>query len=688
VLATDFEQAQKRVLELIPKIEHHRFCYYVLDNPEIEDFEFDKLFNELIELETKFPELRTPQSPTQKVGTAPSTEFKQVHHRHPMLSLANAMGAEDLDKWQERLEKALDSNDVSKLGFVCELKIDGLSIALTYKDGELVEGATRGNGEVGEDVTLNLKTIKNLPKKLNPITLPDGRKKVPAEIDIRGEVFMSIQSFSEVNKQLEEDGEALFANPRNCASGSLRQKDPRKTAKRKLSIWTYNAYIHDLEIDQPQSHHATMNLLKELGFPVEPSFKLVHGISEVKEFCRLWDEKRHSLDYQTDGIVIKLDDLKLWDWLGATSHSPRWAIAFKYPPEETETVLEYIEFDVGRTGAVTPCAMLKPVKLAGTTVKRASLHNYDQIQRLDVRPGDTVVVRKAGEIIPEVLRVVMEKRQANSEPVVYPTHCPICDTPLVRGTDEAAFKCPNIYGCRAQITRRLEHFVGKEAMNIDGVGEVLVKQLVESGLIQDAADFYSLDLESLLKLERMGQKSAEKILLQLEAAKSRPMANLFAALGIPHVGVNMAYDLAQYFPSIEKLASATPEDIEKIEGVGPNISRSVSEFFKNPQTIKLIEKLQKYGVSLEDSADAKASLKVSDTLAGKSFVITGTLKGLDRLKAETEIKQRGGKASSSVSKNTSYLVVGENPGSKLAKAESLNVKVLSEDEFLELLKAT
>jgi len=687
MLATDFEQAQKRVEELIPLIEHYRFCYYVLDNPEIEDFEFDKLFNELNELETKFPELKTPESPTQKVGTAPSTEFKQVHHRHPLLSLANAMGSDDLDKWEERLAKALDSSDVSKLGFVCELKIDGLSIALTYKDGELVEGATRGNGEVGEDVTLNLKTIKSLPKKLNPITLPDGRKKIPAEIDIRGEVFMSIASFSEVNKQLEEEGEALFANPRNCASGSLRQKDPRKTAKRKLSIWTYNAYIHDLEIDQPKSHHATMSLLKELGFPVEPSHKFVHGMSEVKEFCRIWDEKRHTLDYQTDGIVIKLDDIKLWDWLGATSHSPRWAIAFKYPPEETETVLEYIEFDVGRTGAVTPCAMLKPVKLAGTTVKRASLHNYDQIQRLDVRPGDTVVVRKAGEIIPEVLRVVLEKRPAQSEPVVYPSNCPICDTPLIRGADEAAFKCPNIYGCKAQITRRLEHFVGKEAMNIDGVGEVLVKQLVESGLVQDAADFFKLDLESLMQLERMGKKSAEKILQQAELAKSRPMANLFAALGIPHVGVNMAYDLAQYFPSIEKLASASAEEIEKIEGVGPNISRSVSEFFKNPETIKLVEKLKEYGVSLEDAADAKASLKVSDTFAGKSFVITGTLQGMDRLKAETEIKQRGGKASSSVSKNTSYLVVGENPGSKLAKAESLNVKVLSEDEFLELLQA-
>lgn len=687
MLATEFEQAQKRVQELIPLIEHYRFCYYVLDNPEISDQEFDKLFYELIDLETKFPELKTPESPTQKVGTAPSTEFKQVHHRHPLLSLANAMGSDDLDKWEERLCKALDSNDVSKLGYVCELKIDGLSIALMYKNGELVEGATRGNGEVGEDVTLNLKTIKSLPKKLNPITLPDGTKKIPAEIDIRGEVYMSVQNFSEVNKQLEEEGEALFANPRNCASGSLRQKDPRKTAKRKLSIWTYNAYIHDLEIEQPKSHHATMSLLKELGLPVEPSFKLVHGMNEVKEFCRIWDEKRHSLDYQTDGIVIKLDDVKLWDWLGATSHSPRWAIAFKYPPEETETVLEYIEFDVGRTGAVTPCAMLKPVKLAGTTVKRASLHNYDQIQRLDVRPGDTVVVRKAGEIIPEVLRVVLEKRPAKSEPVVYPSNCPICDTPLVRAADEAAFKCPNIYGCKAQITRRLEHFVGKEAMNIDGVGEVLVKQLVESGLVEDAADFFKLDLDSLLQLERMGKKSAEKILQQTQAAKNRPMANLFAALGIPHVGVNMAYDLAQYFPSIEKLASASSEEIEKIEGVGPNISRSVSEFFKNPQTIKLISKLKEYGVSLEDKADAQASLKVSDALAGKSFVITGTLKGMDRLKAETEIKQRGGKASSSVSKNTSYLVVGENPGSKLAKAESLNVKVLSEDEFLELLAA-
>lgn len=685
MIALDFEQAQKRVQELIAKIEHHRFCYYVLDAPEIEDSEFDKLFNELVELETKYPELLTPGSPSQKVGAAPSTEFKQVHHRHPLLSLANAMGTEDLDKWEERLGKALDQSDVSSLGFVCELKIDGLSIALTYKDGELIEGATRGNGEVGEDVTLNLKTIKSLPKKLNPISI-NGTKKVPASIDIRGEVYMSIPSFMDVNKQLEDDGEPLFANPRNCASGSLRQKDPRKTARRKLSIWTYNAYIHDEDIPQPQSHHENMNLLKELGFPVEPNFKLVHGMDAVKNFCTLWDEQRHKLDYQTDGIVIKLDDLKLWDWLGATSHSPRWAIAFKYPPEETETILEDISFDVGRTGAVTPCAMLKPVKIAGTTVKRASLHNYDQIQRLDVRRGDTVVIRKAGEIIPEVLRVVTEKRPAQSEPVVYPTNCPVCDTALVRGEDEAAFKCPNIYGCRAQITRRLEHFVGKEAMNIDGMGEVLVVKLVEKGLVEDAGDFYKLDFETLSSLERMGEKSARKILDQIEAAKKRPMANLFAALGIPHVGVNMAYDLAQYFPSIEALSSATPEEIEKIEGVGPNISRSVSEFFKHPQTIKLIEKLRQSGVSLEEAADRAASLKISNTLEGKTFVITGTLQGMDRLKAETEIKQRGGKASSSVSKKTTYVVAGENAGSKLAKAQELGVTVLSEDEFMELLK--
>ena len=699
------EDAKKRIKFLRDELTRHNKLYEE-GRSEILDAEYDVLKRELLRLEEEFPNLATRNSPTQKVGAPqsmqmfldilPSNKAKtallkslgKIEHRPAMLSLGNANGYNELESWFNRLSKSIDEIDhvPSELSFICELKIDGLSISLTYQDGEFLEGATRGNGDIGDDVTANLKKIAGLPRKLKPFTDHKGRKRIPSRVNVRGEVYLAISKFNALNEMLNLNHLVTFANPRNAAAGSLRQKDPRVTEARKLSLWAYNAFF-DSDIDKTiTSHERTLQILAEMGFPVEPHYRVVSSLEQMKEFCDFFDVQRFGLDYQTDGIVIKLNNRDIWNEIGYTSNSPRWAVAFKYPPQELETILEDISFDVGRTGAVTPCAMLKPVKIAGTTVKRASLHNYDQIQRLDVRRGDTVVIRKAGEIIPEVLRVVTEKRPPQSEPVVYPTNCPVCDTALVRGEDEAAFKCPNIYGCRAQITRRLEHFVGKEAMNIDGMGEVLVVKLVEKGLVEDAGDFYKLDFETLSGLERMGEKSARKILEQIEAAKKRPMANLFAALGIPHVGVNMAYDLAQYFPSIEALSSATPEEIEKIEGVGPNISRSVSEFFKHPQTIKLIEKLRQSGVSLEEAADRAASLKISNTLEGKTFVITGTLQGMDRLKAETEIKQRGGKASSSVSKKTTYLVAGENAGSKLTKAQELGVTVLSEDEFMELLK--
>ncbi|MBS1955681.1 MAG: NAD-dependent DNA ligase LigA [Cyanobacteria bacterium SZAS-4] len=678
------EEARKRIETLTREVEHHRFSYYVLDRPEIADSDFDKLFHELEDLEQKFPDLRLPGSPTQKVGAAPSTEFKSVKHRIPLLSLANAMNYDDLERWQERLVRALD-NAKHDLKYVCELKIDGLSIALTYKDGALVEGATRGNGEVGEDVTLNLRTIEALPKQLKPLQLGDNEH-VPALVEVRGEVYMPVSSFNALNKGLEEEGEATFANPRNAASGSLRQKDPRKTAKRKLGLWTYFIYVTDDQIKQPTSHFENLELLRSLGLPVEPNRHLAPTIESVKQFCKDWDSKKHDLDYQTDGVVVKLNDRSLWDQVGATAHSPRWAVAFKYPPEEVDTIIEEIHFDVGRTGAVTPVAWLKPVKLAGTTVKRATLHNAEQIRRLDIRVRDTVVVRKAGEIIPEVLSVKVEKRPVDSVEFVYPTTCPVCETPLERIGNEVVFRCPNSFSCPSQVRRRIEHWVGRDAMDVDGVGESLIDVLVSNGLITTVSDLYRLTEEQLLSLPRLAKKSAQNILAAIEASKTRPLANLIFALGIRHVGTTGAEVLAEKYQSLEKLAAASADDIAGIEGVGPAISVGVVEFFNHPQTAKLIDELKHAGVSLETSASEDDSAPLPQSLAGKSFVLTGTLETMDRDTAEKSIKRRGGRVSSSVSKKTDYVLVGASPGSKLAKAQELGITIIDEVQFRQLIE--
>lgn len=677
------EEARKRIEVLSRQVEHHRFAYYVLSQPEISDADFDKLFRELQDLEEQFPHLRLPNSPTQTVGAAPSTEFKSIKHRIPLLSLANAMSYDDLDRFQERLVRALD-NAKHDLKYVCELKIDGLSIALTYKDGVLVEGATRGNGEVGEDVTLNLRTIAALPKQLKPIHLADGKEHMPALIEVRGEVYMPVTSFNALNKGLEEEGEATFANPRNAASGSLRQKDPRKTAKRKLGLWVYFIYVTDEKVKQPTSHFENLELLEKLGFPVEPNRKLAPSIDAVKQFCQDWDDKKHDLDYQTDGVVVKLNDRTIWDQVGATAHSPRWAVAFKYPPEEADTVIEDIHFDVGRTGAVTPVAWLKPVKLAGTTVKRATLHNADQIRRLDIRVGDTVVVRKAGEIIPEVLSVKIDQRPADSVEFVYPTECPVCHTALERIGNEVVYRCPNAFGCPSQVRRRIEHWTGRDAMDVDGVGESLIDVLVANGMITRVSDLYRLTEEQLTSLPRLAKKSAQNILKAIDQSRHRPLANLIFALGIRHVGTTGAEVLAEKFHSLDKLASATAEDISGIEGVGPAISIGVVEFFSHPQTKALLDELREVGVTLDMPTNDQAPLP--QTLAGKAFVVTGTLETMDRDTAEKSIKRRGGKVSGSVSKKTDYVLVGASPGSKLAKAQELGITIIDETQFKQLLQ--
>ncbi|HEY9870053.1 MAG TPA: NAD-dependent DNA ligase LigA [Candidatus Obscuribacterales bacterium] len=672
------DKARERIDELRREVEHHNFCYYVLDRPEISDAEYDELFRELARLEEAFPDLVTPDSPTQKVGAAPSTDFKPVKHRTPLMSLSNAMSFDELERWEERLLRTLDWASAEKLSYVCELKIDGLSIALTYEKGRFVQGATRGNGEVGEDVTHNLRTIPNLPQQLKPLE----HGKVPELLEVRGEVYMPVSSFQSLNAELAEAGKPTFANPRNAASGSVRQKDPRVTAHRKLSLWAYFAYC-----DPPlaATHWQTLERMAELGFPVDPHRRLAKKLDDVKEFCNYWGPRRFDLDYQTDGVVVKVDDRSLWDGLGATAHSPRWAIAFKYPPEEAETRVEDVLFDVGRTGAVTPVARLTPVKLAGTTVKRASLHNAEQIKRLDVRIGDTVVVRKAGEIIPEVLCVKLEKRRPGSQPLEYPKQCPYCSTPLERFGTEVALRCPNTYGCPAQGRRRLEHWVGRDAMDIDGMGEALIKQLLDAGLVKDPADIYSLSEEKLLRLERMGKKSAQNVLSAIESSRSRPLANLIFALGIRHVGASAAELLADRFGSLDALAAASAEELEQVEGIGPTIAEQVVEFFNHPENQALIKRLKKAGITMAEQRQAAPSLP--QTLAGKTFVLTGTLASMERSEAEKLIKARGGKAASSVSKKTDYVIVGANPGSKLARAQELGIKIVDEGEFLRLIEA-
>lgn len=698
----------KRIEKLRSDIDHHRFCYYILDKPEIDDYAFDKLYNELVALESQHPQFFSPTSPTQTVGYPIPAESAPVKHRPPLLSLSNAMSDDDLDKWNERLAKNLDFDEdrLRNLEFSCELKIDGLSIALTYEDGVLVRGATRGNGEVGEDVTLNLKAVKSVPHALMIVPhliapsqdFPAHLLRIPERLEVRGEIYMPLSSFKQLNADLEESGQLGFANPRNAASGSLRQKDLRKVASRKLAFFAYQAYIFDAEDSNLQKQSTTLKYLSLMGFPTEGNGCVVQGIEEVKEFCHSVKDRRDTYDYQTDGIVVKLNDRRLWDDLGKTSQFPKWAIAFKYPPEEVETTLEEIQFDVGRTGVVTPVANLKPVQLAGTIVKRATLHNADQIARLRVRVGDIVVVRKAGEIIPEIVLAKDDKRDGSEREIVFPTHCPHCGSKLERLEGEVALRCLNTYGCPAQTKRRLEHFASRDAMDIDGVGEVLVDLLVDQKLVQTPADLYRLTTDSLRQLkwrerkvgegvkEKQGTKWITNVLKAIESSKARPFSNLIHALGIRHIGSSGAEVLADHFMSIDALANATQEDILAIDGMGPAIAQSVVEFFQADLTKKLVSDLRELGVQMQVSeSEINARAAIEKTFTGKTFVLTGTLETLDRAQAEKMIKDRGGKASSSVSKKTDYVVAGASAGSKLAKAQELGITVLDEAQFKELM---
>jgi DNA ligase (NAD+) len=664
-------EIEARVRELRDQVTYHRERYHQDDDPEISDAEYDELYRELERLESEFPELITPDSPTRQVGAPPSATFAPVDHVQPMLSLDNAFTLEDLLAWGKRLERIVPD----PVAFVCEPKMDGLAVSLLYEQGRLVRAATRGNGYTGEDVTANVRTIRAVPKHLH-----DGGE-VPGRLEVRGEVFMPLASFEDLNQRQGDLGERLFANPRNAAAGSLRQKDPRITASRDLDIFCYQPGVKEGG-PRLRTHTETLDWLRELGFPVNPRIERFESLDDVYRFSESMLEHRHDLGYEVDGVVVKVDDLGQRDELGATSKAPRWAIAYKFPPEEKTTRLVHIMVSIGRTGRATPFAQLEPVFVGGSTVKQASLHNEDEVARRDVREGDTVIVRKAGDVIPEVVGPIVAKRPKRAKRWKFPKDCPVCGEPLVRVEGEAATNCVNV-DCPNQRWGRIVHFAA--AMDIDGLGEERVRQFIEAGLLADAGDVYSLTVEKLVPLERIGERSAQLLVDNIEGSKSRPLARLLVALGIPNVGPAAAQDLARELGHLDRIAAASADELVAVDGVGPVLAQSIQEFFRRDRNREVIEKLRRAGVNFEGPARAAVE-GAAATLAGLTFVLTGGLDRFTRDEAQAEIEARGAKVTSSVSKKTSYVVAGENPGTKLAKAEQLGVTVLDEEAFVKLLE--
>lgn len=661
-----------RAEELRRHIEHHNYLYYVEAKPEISDREFDKLYDELKKLEGAHPELITPDSPTKRVGGQPIEGFATVSHREPMLSIDNTYNPGELREFDRRVHKLLEGEPVQ---YVVELKIDGVAISLTYENGQFTVGATRGDGERGDDVTHNLKTVMGVPLRLRG-THP------PALFEARGEVYMERADLARLNRDRVEKGLEPFANPRNSTAGSLKLLDPRLCAQRRLRLFTYAQGA--MEGVRPQTHTEVLDLLRKFGFPVNPNIQAFDSIHEVVTYCESWDKRRIDLPYETDGMVIKVNDLEQRRRLGATSKAPRWVVAYKFAAEQALTKLLTIEVSVGKTGTLTPVAHLEPVQLAGTTVKRASLHNADEIARKDIRVGDMVMVEKAGEIIPYVIRSESSARKGDEKVFHFPKKCPVCGSPVEREEGEAAYRCTGI-NCPAQLKEKLRFYAHRNAMDIEGLGEALVHQLVDAGLVRTIPDLYRLKMEPLLDLERMGKKSAQNLLDGIEASKPRGLAKVLTGLGILHVGERMAEILAEEFGNIDDLMTASAERLARIKGVGPILAESISKTFHNPDTRKIIEDLRAQGVKLnQDRKPTPAQVGGTD-LTGKSFVVTGTLEHFSRDEIEGLIKQLGGKATGSVSKKTDYVVVGENAGSKLDKAQELGIKTLTEAEFEKLV---
>jgi DNA ligase (NAD+) len=668
---------KKQILEIRDQIRHHDHLYYVLDKPEISDAEYDKLFRKLEDIEKAHPELITPDSPTQRVGGAPLKAFRTITHKVPLLSLGNAFTFEELDEFDRRVSEGLGErgSEFGKKGregvgkeieYVCELKMDGLAVSLEYKNGKFMKGSTRGDGVTGEDITQNLKTIKSVP-----LTLEKN-----IDIEVRGEAYLPYDDFIKLNEERLEIGDQKFANPRNAAAGSLRQLDPKITSRRPLDIFFY--YSPDAKA---KTQFELLNYLKSIGLKVNPNFKLCRGINEVKKFVEDWESKRDKVDYEIDGIVIKLNDLDDQKKLGFTAREPRWAVAYKYPPEQKETVVEDIIASVGRTGVVTPVAVLKAVDLRGVVVRRATLHNQDEVDKKDVRIGDHVMVQRAGEVIPEVVKVLKDKRKKELKRYHIPDKCPVCGGRVVRAEGESAHRCMN-KSCPAQLKGAVQHFASRGAMDITGIGEELSAQFVDKKLVPNLAALYSLGKAVLIeKLDRFGKRSASKIIEAIDASKSRPFEKFVYALGIPHVGSRTAEVLVEHFPSIEEMMNASAEELSKVREIGPKIAQSVRDFFRNDNNIQLINRLKAAGVNMRSETRDRTKLP----LYGKSFVITGTL-SRPRPELEEEIKSLGGRISSTVSKNTDYLLAGTEPGSKYQKAKELGVKIVDEKQYMGLRK--
>jgi DNA ligase (NAD+) len=671
----------KRIEELRRLLQKASYAYYVLDAPTLEDTVYDRLYRELQELETKYPELVTTDSPTQRVGERPATHFTSVRHNIPLYSLENAFNIEELQNWDQRWRRHAPSqyND-GEIEYVSELKIDGAALALTYEDGLLVRGTTRGDGIMGEEITQNVRTIRSIPLRLNF----DGLENI-TKVEVRGEVFLPLQVFKEINEKRQKTGEQVFANPRNAVAGTLRQLDSRIVAQRQLDFCAYTLHITGLDDSSiANTQWEALELLQRLGFRVDTNHKLCHSIAEVAEYYQYWDTERLNSPYMTDGVVVKLNTFRLQEQLGFTQKFPRWAIALKYPAEEAPTRVEKITVNVGRTGALTPLAEMLPVQLAGTTVSRATLHNSDRIEQLDIRIGDTVIVRKAGEIIPEVVRVIKELRPADTQPFIMPSHCPVCGQEVVRETGEAVTRCVNA-SCAAILKGEIEHWVSRDALDIKGVGEKLVYQLVDKGLVHSVADLYDLTADKLCALERMGQKSAEKLINAIAQSKTQPWSRVLYGLGIRHVGSVNAQLLTEKFTTVAELTTARQSDIEGVYGIGAEIAQSVYQWLRTPANQTLIERIQAIGLQLEISAEAHAVGEINQKFVGKIFVVTGTLPTLKRDEAKALIQKSGGKITDSVSKKTDFLIVGADAGSKLEKAQTLGISQLSEAQLLAML---
>lgn len=654
-----------RIKELVKLLNYYNYKYYVENNPVVSDYEYDQLYKELVNLEKKYPQYVLPDSPTQRVGGQPLKEFTTVQHKIPMLSIDNTYSEDELVEFDKRIKRMAK---VEEIDYVVELKYDGVAVSLIYENGKFVLGASRGDGFRGDDITENLKTIKTLPLTID--------YKEPLEV--RGEVYMRKDDFERLNKEREKNGEPLFANPRNATAGSLKLLDSKEVAKRNLQLFVYQGILGE----KYNTHLEVMIFLKNIGFPVSPHMKHAKNIEEVIDYCKEWEEKRFSLPYNIDGMVVKVNSLSLQETLGTTTKSPRWVVAYKFPAEQVTTVIEDVIVQVGRTGTLTPVAILQPVQVSGTVVSRATLHNFDEIKRLGVKIGDRVFVEKSGEIIPKIVKVIPEARDGDEKEIPLPSHCPVCGSPVVKYPGEVAIRCPNVR-CPAQVKERIIHFASKNAMDIEGLGEQWVNIFVDKGILSDYGDIYYLKYEDLIHLERMGEKSVKNLLESIEESKKRPLSRLIFALGIRYIGVHASEILAENFNSIDELSNATLEQLSSIEEIGPVMAKSIVEFFNNEENLEVIEKLKKAGVKTSRDKD---EIKKKDVLANLTFVITGTLRNYTRDEITEYIKSLGGKVSSSVSKKTDYIICGEEPGSKLQKGKQLGIKIISEEEFEKMVK--